>query len=50
MYENDEFRQKAHGHICGRDRLMFLWEALVDENEMIENLDESSELSDLTES
>ena len=30
MYENDAFREKVSGHICNRDSLLFLWEALMD--------------------
>ena len=30
MYENDGFREKVSGHICNRDSLLFLWEALIE--------------------
>ena len=46
MYENERFRQSSHGHICSRDRLMLLWETLVDQNEESEeNLSEADDES-----
>ena len=29
MYEDDGFRENVSGHICNRDSLLFLWEALI---------------------
>ena len=32
IYENDEFRENAMGHLCERDCLLFLAESIIDGN------------------
>ena len=39
IYENDEFRESAMGHLCERDCLLFLAESIIDGNQQMSSLD-----------
>lgn len=46
MYEDDAFRTKVHGHLCHRDRLLFLWETLLEAQGDADEEEEKQEEAD----
>ena len=46
MYENNGFRESVSGHICKRDKQLFLWEALIIKSGKEESKNAFSETND----